>query len=77
CDDMTGNNKDVCIKQAKANEASAKADAKMDKKVSAAQRDASEDKRDADYKVAIEKCDALASDAKKDCVASAKSTYGK
>jgi hypothetical protein len=34
-------------------------------------------KRDANYKVAIEKCDALAGDAKSSCVASAKTTYGK
>jgi hypothetical protein len=35
------------------------------------------DKRDADYKVAIEKCDALAGTAKDTCVSGAKAQYGK
>ena len=39
--------------------------------------DASKDKLDADYKVAAEKCDAMAGDAKSACVASAKARYGK
>jgi hypothetical protein len=33
--------------------------------------------KDADYKVAIEKCDALAGDAKASCVAAAKAKFGK
>jgi hypothetical protein len=66
----------------------ATADAKVDRvasdarrdqveKTTAAQRDAAEDKRDADYKVAIEKCDALAGAAKDGCVRDAKTRYGK
>ena len=35
------------------------------------------DKRDADYKVAVEKCDALAGSAKDACVKDAKVRYGK
>ena len=35
------------------------------------------DKRDANYKVAIEKCDALAGAAKDACVSNAKAQYGK
>ena len=42
-----------------------------------ARKDASADKRDADYKVAIEKCDALAGPAKDACVSNAKVQYGK
>jgi len=42
-----------------------------------ARKDASADKREAEYKVAIEKCDALAGPAKDACVSSAKSRYGK
>ncbi len=39
------------------------------KKTSDAKKDAAEDKRDADYKVAVEKCDALAGAAKDTCSA--------
>jgi hypothetical protein len=77
CDDQTGNAKDVCVKEAKAVEIKALADAKLGKNIGEARKDASADKRDADYKVAIEKCDALAGDAKTTCVNSAKTTFGK
>ena len=77
CDDKTGNDKDVCVKEAKAVETKAKADAKMEKKVTAAKKDAAEDKRDANYKVSIEKCDALKGDAKSNCIAQANAKYGK
>ena len=53
------------------------ADAKLVKKVGEAKTDAVEDKRDADYKVAAEKCDSLAGDAKTACVGAAKQRYGK
>ena len=88
CDDMTGNSKDVCVKEAKATYVKAKADAKVDRvasdttntavqKTAEAKRDAEEDKRDANYKVAIEKCDSLAGTAKDNCVRDAKARYGK
>jgi hypothetical protein len=77
CDAMKGNERDVCVKQAKAVEVKAKADAKATEKVAAARSDAAEDKRDADYKVALEKCDALSGNAKDSCVANAKAKYGK
>jgi hypothetical protein len=88
CDDLAGNNKDVCVKEAKAAETRGKADAKVDKvateqaqdsvkKVAEAKQDAAQDKRDADYKVAVEKCDALAGDAKSRCVADAKARFGR
>jgi len=77
CDDLAGNPKDVCVKEAKAAKVSALADAKMGKEISQARSDAADDKRNADYKVAIEKCDALAGDAKSGCVAAAKASHGK
>ena len=88
CDDLTGNPKDVCIKEAKAALVKAKANAKVDRvatdtrkdagtKQADARKDANADKRDADYKVAIEKCDALAGPAKDACVSNAKVQYGK
>jgi hypothetical protein len=77
CDDKSGNAKDVCVKEAKAVEVKALADAKMGKEIGEAKKDAAADKLDADYKVAIEKCDALAGDAKSSCVAAAKAKFGK
>jgi hypothetical protein len=77
CDDQTGNAKDVCVKEAKAVEVKALADAKMAKEIGESKKDAAADKRDADYKVAMEKCDALSSDAKSSCVSAAKANFGK
>ena len=77
CDAKAGNDKDVCIKEAKAAKTAAVADAKADKKVADARNDAADAKRDAQYKVAAEKCDALSGAAKDGCVANAKSQFGK
>lgn len=88
CDDLAGNAKDVCVKEAKAVLVKGKADAKVDRvaadtskdaavKQDEARKEASAEKRDADYKVAIEKCDALAGSAKDSCVTNAKSQFGK
>jgi len=77
CDDQAGNAKDVCVTQAKAVETKALADIKMGKKIGEAEDDASQAKRDADYKVAAEKCDALSGDAKASCSAAAKARFGK
>jgi predicted ThiF/HesA family dinucleotide-utilizing enzyme len=77
CDDLSGNPKDVCVKEAKAVEVKALADAKMGKKVGEAKVEAVEDKKDANYKVEAEKCDALAGDAKSSCMAAARLKFGK
>lgn len=77
CDDLSGNPKDVCVKEAKADRAKALADAKANKEVGSARADAANEKRDADYDVAAEKCDALAGTAKSSCIAEAKARYGK
>jgi len=99
CDDIAGNAKDVCVKEAKAVAATAKADAKLQMKTSAARatanekstearveansktadaiKDATATKLAADYKVAKEKCDDLAGNAKDVCVKEAKTRFGK
>ncbi len=77
CDDLAGNAKDVCVKEAKAVEVKALADAKAGKEIAEVKKDAAQDKRDADYKVAAEKCDALAGDAKAGCITAAKAKFGK
>jgi hypothetical protein len=88
CDDQAGNLKDVCVKEAKAALVKDKANAKVDRVTADTRRDAAvkqadarneanADKRDADYVVAIEKCDALAGPSKDACVSSAKVQFGK
>lgn len=88
CDDLAGNRKDVCVKEAKAALVKGKANAKVDRvaadtshdaatKQAEARKQADIDKRDAEYKVAIEKCDALAGMAKDTCVSNAKAQFGK
>jgi hypothetical protein len=98
CDDLKGNDKDVCVKEAKANYTRAKGDAKIAKtvkteahnpsvaasgvsktpeKVADAKRDAIEDNKEAQYKVAKEKCDAMSGQSKDNCVAEAKLKFSK
>jgi len=88
CDDMSGNQKDVCMKEAKAMRTKEKANAKIAKvdsstvhdtanKRAEARTDARKDTREAEYKVAAEKCDALSGAAKDQCVKDAKAHYGK
>jgi hypothetical protein len=88
CDDLAGNPKDVCVKEAKATLVKAKADAKVDRVATdtnreaastqaAARKDANEEKREAELKVAMEKCDAMAGNAKDSCVTTAKARYAK
>jgi hypothetical protein len=87
CDDLAGNPKDVCVKDAKAAHTAALADAKVSKatadvnqvktdKVNEARKDAGAEKREADYKAAKERCDALAGPAKDGCQNDAKAKYG-
>jgi hypothetical protein len=75
CNSLTGNDKDVCVKEAKASYQKTKADAKAARTSSSARVEAGEDKRDANYQVAKEKCDAMTGDQKGACVAQAKADY--
>jgi hypothetical protein len=77
CAAKAGNDKDVCIKEAKAIEVRAQADAKAGTKISAARSDAADSKSTANYKVAIEKCDAFSGDTKDGCVKEAKVRFNK
>lgn len=77
CDDASGQAKDVCVEEAKAVKAKSLAELKMDKQIVRAETDANTTQRNADYKLAAEKCEILAGDAKAGCVTNAKSTYGK
>ena len=76
CDPMKGNQKDVCEKQAKANEKVAKAelDAKKDPSPRN-QRKVAEAKADGEYDVAKEKCDDLKGNEKSACEKQAKAKH--
>ena len=77
CDDLAGNPKAICVTQAEAQRTRGLADAKLGRVVGEASRDAEQEKRDAEYKVAAQKCDALAGDVKASCMSDAKTRFGK
>lgn len=88
CDELSGDSKSLCRKEAKGAYVNAKANAKLAEKTAdanatarekttEARQDAATDKRDADYAIAKEKCEVLANDAKTHCIKEAKSMYGK
>jgi len=77
CNTKTGSEKHVCMKEAKVAYEKAKLDAKSSRKISEIKSDTAQEKRDADYKVELEKCESLAGPSKDACTAAAKSKYGK
>ena len=87
CDDLAGNAKDVCVKDAKVVYTKAKDDAKISKvsmdanksktdKMADVKKDANSDENKAMYKAAAERCDALAGAPKDTCVNDAKVKFG-
>lgn len=77
CESQVGNARNVCIKQAKALKVAVTADATADKKVTEARAAARDDKREAQNKVELEKCDALAGVAKDSCIVLAKVQFSR
>jgi hypothetical protein len=77
CENHTGNKKEVCLKEAAAAKVAIKANATADKKIIAARDEAAEKTRDANYKVALEKCGAYAGATASNCVAAAKARFAK
>jgi hypothetical protein len=77
CAGLAGNDKDVCQAQAKATLIAARADAKADQKTIEARNEARDDKLDAAWKVAMERCDAFAGAARDQCVSNAKVQFGR
>lgn len=75
CDSSTSNAKDICVAEAKAKQSVAKADLESNYKPSIKTRyDARVAKADADYSIAIERCDDKAGNDKDVCVKEAKAT---
>ena len=77
CDAQTGNARDVCVKEARAAMVADKADAKAARRIGQAQGSAEKEKREAVYKLALEKCNALSGDAKGACTVDAKANHDK
>lgn len=75
CDTLSGNTKDVCVKDAKARRTITEADAKAAHTSSDAVSDANKDKLKAEYNAANERCDRLDSSAKTACQDRAKAKY--
>ncbi len=66
-----------CLAEASAAQRKSKADADATAKVDAARRDVAAERRDADYKVALERCNLLGGSAKEACVSDVKVKFGK
>ncbi|MDP4299006.1 hypothetical protein [Leptothrix discophora] len=77
CDDLSGNGKAICVQEAKTVETKALADARMVKAVGEAREDSAQEVGAASYKLALEKCDALAGEAKETCITAARQRHGK
>jgi hypothetical protein len=77
CEPKAAKEKDVCVKEAQATQVRLVADAKAHKTAVDAQADAHADTRDAQYKVAMAKCNAMSGTEKDTCVTSANSAFGK
>lgn len=80
CDNLAGNTKDVCVKDARAALTRAKAEAEADRKASESSQASREQvanvTREADYDAAVERCDTYAGEAKSRCVAETKARFG-
>ncbi len=75
CDALSGNTKDVCMKDAKAAYTREKSEATADEKAGKAHAESVSDQAEANYKAAKERCDQLSGSAKDACVSSAKMKY--
>ena len=77
CGAQTGNDRKLCLAQADAARRKARTDADASAKIASVQDDANKEKIDADYKVALEKCNLLGGASKDACVSDAKVRFGK
>ena len=77
CDDQTSAGKVACLKEAKAVETLALAEASAASGAPEVRKTAAETRLDADYRRAVGKCDAMASDAKSHCMTAARNKAGR
>ena len=77
CNGLAGNAKDVCVKQAKADEANALTDANAKQEISQTTAAVRDERAEERYKVALAKCDGQAGPTKEACVTAAEGERGK
>lgn len=77
CDALSGNDKDVCVKKAELTHTQAVSAAEADEARVDATLDQQGEVLDAEYKLAMEKCESLGGDAEDSCEHGAKARYGK
>ena len=77
CDDMTGGAKALCRTEAKATHVTARAETTLNEKTEIAMQEAAADRRSAEYKVAVQKCVGLSTDAMSACMNAAKINFNK
>jgi uncharacterized membrane protein YqiK len=77
CENWVGPDRAVCVQEAKSKHAKAEADAKLERTVAEAKREAEENRRDAEYYLARKQCEVLVGDAKPQCLAAARAKFGK
>jgi len=75
CDDLTGDAKNLCQREAKTTMEKSKANMKMDEQITEAMDDAEQARRKADFEQAKERCNAQGGANKDVCEASLKSRY--
>lgn len=75
CNNLGGNDKDVCVKEAKAAETTSISDATAAKKNAGTNADAHADTRHAEFKVAKEKCESMSGNSKDICEKEAEARY--
>lgn len=69
CNNMKGEQENLCEKQAEAERDKARADAEMHERASEAQKDAAKQKAEADYELGKARCDAMSGNEAKTCKA--------
>src|SRR5690606_23932821 len=67
CNGMSGEQEDLCEKEAETEREKARADAKLHERASEAQREAQEKKMEAEYELGKQRCDAMAGNEARTC----------
>ncbi|NRF68135.1 hypothetical protein HLB44_14170 [Aquincola sp. S2] len=76
CDDLAGDAKALCVREAKTARDKEQADVKLAKRVTVAVEDAESARAKAEYKLAMEKCSQMTGDTKDTCIVATKARYG-
>ena len=77
CGDRVGSERSLCLTEAKMVHEKALADARLESRVGEARRDAVEEKRNAEFNLAKERCEALSGEDRTACMSAARARFGK